>query len=222
MHAFANLLVVLASLTSLFTVLKDPLNSGDSRQYSDTSLFGNASPWPIYIINAVHVYHMVAFHGQLTSADYFHHLLFIPSVGFVGQYFEWGALRNFFCFFISGFPGGTDYLLLTLVRHGMLQSMVQKRVAASINIWLRGPGITYACAIMWMSWLYSKTTVPAFALFLTSGLSWFNAQYYTKQSVANFAICHTFGHVEERISMTTGMPVPEWGKEAKKPQNTMS
>ena len=82
--------------------------------------------------------------------------------------------------------------------------------------------LPYACAIMWMSWLYSKTTVPAFALFLTSGLSWFNAQYYTKQSVANFAICHTFGHVEERISMTTGMPVPEWGKEAKKPQNTMS
>ena len=77
MHSFANLLVVATSIKSVLVVMKDPFNAMDSRIYHDRSVFGSASPWPIYIVNAVHVYHMLAFRN-LTSADYFHHLMFIP------------------------------------------------------------------------------------------------------------------------------------------------
>ena len=75
---------------------------------------------------------------------------------------------------------------------------------------------------MWMAWVYGRSTVPPGVILLVAALSWFNAQYYNKQSVANYAIAHVFGHVEERISVTTGLKVPQWGPEAKKPQNTMS
>jgi len=240
-HSFANLLVVATSIKSVLVVMKDPFNAMDSRIYHDRSVFGSASPWPIYIVNAVHVYHMLAFRN-LTSADYFHHLMFIPTVGFLGQTYEWGALRNFLCFFISGLPGGVDYLMLTLVKHKQIDVMLQKRMCAAINVWLRNPGITYEVAIMWMAWLYERSTVPPAVILLVASLSWFNAQYYNKQAVANYAIAHVFGrtapphrltrscsetahanrHVEERISVTTGLKVPEWGPEAKKPQNTMS
>merc|ERR1712167_525503 len=76
-HAFANALIVLTGLKAVWTTFTDPMNAFDSLVYSFTSLFGAASSWPLTIVNAVHVYHMVG-GFSLTGADYFHHLLFIP------------------------------------------------------------------------------------------------------------------------------------------------
>lgn len=72
----------------MWASLKDPLFSLDSRVYTDRSLFGNASPWPVYIINSLHVYHLVFF--QVSGAELFHHLVFVPVIGFLGQYYDWG------------------------------------------------------------------------------------------------------------------------------------
>jgi hypothetical protein len=82
-HAFANALVCLAGARAFFTTLYDPLHALDSEKYSDTSFFGTGTPWPLIIINACHLYHMIGF--KLTAADYFHHLLFVPTIGFLGQ-----------------------------------------------------------------------------------------------------------------------------------------
>ena len=158
-HAFANAFVVLTSITSLLTVITDPVHAMDSRVYNDRSMFGNASPWPILVVNAVHVYHMLAF-DNLTSSDYFHHLMFIPTVGFFGQYYQWGAIRNFLCLFISGLPGGVDYFMLVLVKMGKVDVMTQKRVCADLNTWLRGPGITYEVGLMYIAFMTGNTTVP--------------------------------------------------------------
>ncbi len=59
-HAFANAIVTLACIVSTYTVIVDPVHAMDSRVYNNRRFFGNASPWPILIINAVHVYHMIA------------------------------------------------------------------------------------------------------------------------------------------------------------------
>jgi hypothetical protein len=80
---------------------------------------------------------------------------------------------------------------------------------------------------MYQSLLYGNCTMPLPCCVLVGGLAAFNGQYYTKQSVANFAISHSLGYVQERISLTTGMAVPDWkkvvsSKQVKEPQNTMS
>ena len=54
-HAAANFFVVLSALNSLCVVLRDPTHSMDSSIYSDHSFMGNASRWPLTIINSVHV-----------------------------------------------------------------------------------------------------------------------------------------------------------------------
>jgi hypothetical protein len=222
-HAFANLLVCITSIPAIVITITDPHDAMDSRIYSDTTIFGTASPWPIIIVNSVHIYHMLPGMGfGLTGADYFHHLMFIPTVGFIGQYYDWGALRGFLAFFISGLPGGIDYFNLVLIKHGMMNIRQQKRICADLNIWMRGPFIVIETWLMYQAWLYGKTTVPGIPLCIVAVLSVFNAQYYTKQAVANHAISHAIGHVEQRISVTTGMSVPKWGKEMKEPQNTMS
>ena len=104
-HAFANFLVVITALSGLFSCTADPLFCADATKYDDASSFGPSSPWPILITNTVHVYHMIG-GFRLSGADYFHHLMFIPTIGFFGQYWAWGPIRNALAFFISGFPGG--------------------------------------------------------------------------------------------------------------------
>ena len=84
MHALANALVVGASINSCIAVLRDPIHAMDACAHPDTSFFGSGSQWPLTLINSVHIYHMVG-GFTLSSADYFHHLLFIPTLGFPGQ-----------------------------------------------------------------------------------------------------------------------------------------
>tara|TARA_B110000902_G_C13769286_1_gene383675 strand:- start:55 stop:471 length:417 start_codon:yes stop_codon:yes gene_type:complete len=71
-HAIANFMVVLTALGSMWSVLRDPLNCMDSSVLNERGPFGNASAWPMIIINSVHVYHMIG-GFNLSSADYFHH-----------------------------------------------------------------------------------------------------------------------------------------------------
>lgn len=72
-HAFANALVVAASIESCSAVLRDPVHAMDPCAHPDTSFFGSGSQWPLTLINAVHMYHMIGGFA-LSPADYFHHL----------------------------------------------------------------------------------------------------------------------------------------------------
>ena len=58
-HSFANLLVCLTAMNSIRAVGSDPSHALDSSVFNDLSLFGNASRWPLTIINSVHIYHMI-------------------------------------------------------------------------------------------------------------------------------------------------------------------
>lgn len=243
-HAFANFLVCLSALRATLATLADPLHAMDSSAHDDSGFFGSGSPWPLIIINSVHLYHMLAF--KLTNADYFHHLLFIPTMGAFGQLYRLGAFRGFLAFWISGLPGGLDYLNLCLVKHGRLNLHTQKRYCAAINVWLRGPSLIVSGFIIYLTYCYLPTSEesgsdgaasmssaaaaslpPLPVALMVGGLTMFNGQYYTKQSVANFAITHCLGHVQERVSVSTGMAVPDWknvmsSPRMKAPQNTMS
>lgn len=73
LHSLANFFVCVTAVNSIRTVLADPVHALDAVKYSDHSVFGSASVWPLTIINSVHVYHMVG-GFKLSSADYFHHL----------------------------------------------------------------------------------------------------------------------------------------------------
>jgi len=219
LHFLANAVVCATALHSVGAVLADPLHALDGRVYTDTSLFGNASVWPLTIVNSVHVYHMVG-GFKLSGADYFHHLLFIPTIAFPGQIFRWGALGNFQAFFISGFPGGVTYLLLGLGKIGRVQSMTEKRATANLNTWIRTPGIIFAFALLYQALLLDMHVVPLWAVYIQLLLPVYNALYFNKQAVANYAVHYMLTllgqdelvkkHIEQRISCTTGEQVMSW------------
>ena len=216
-HTFANFIVVITGLRCVLTSLNDPLQAADSRVYNDTSMFGSASIWPVCVTNTIHVYHMLAF--KLTPDDYFHHLMFIPTIGFFGQYWLWGAVSGYLGFFISGLPGGIDYFMLTLVKHGLVPPLQQKRVCACLNVYLRGPFIVIGVFIVYMGLTYDHIMLPTPIALCVAGLSGFNSLYYTKQSIANYAIVHTYS----TVSSTSKLPQdPLLRKKIKAPQATMS
>ena len=113
LHFVANFGVCVTAAVPLFYALSDPYNALNFEKFGDTSFFGSASVWPLTIVNAVHVYHMVG-GFNLNGGDYFHHLLFIPLLGFPGQVLPWGTVQASGAFFISGLPGGLTYLQLGL------------------------------------------------------------------------------------------------------------
>jgi hypothetical protein len=164
-HSLANAFVCLSGLKSMKAVALDPLRAFDGAAFSEdeTGFFGAISVWPLTIINAVHIYHMIG-GFSLTPADYFHHGLFIPTIALPGQVYRWGPLSNFQAFFISGLPGGIDYLLLGLQKVGMLNHMTEKRVNANLNT-VRGlrPLLEARCeslAISSLSVLAHRRTPP--------------------------------------------------------------
>ena len=186
-HAVANAFVVVAGLHALFIMLTDPHNALDARIYHDTSFFGSASSWPLTFVNAVHVYHMTGgFH--LTSADYFHHLLFIPLLGFPGQVLLWGAVEPAGAVFISGLPGGISYFLLGLHKIGWVEPIVEKRITANLNAWVRTPGILITSFCVYQAMLYGRHTLPLWAPFIHVFLPPYNAIFYCKQAVANYTV----------------------------------
>lgn len=128
---------------------------------------------------------MIAF--KLSAAEYFHHLLFIPTLGFPGQYFDWGALGNVQAFFISGLPGGIDYYLLSL----KVDKLLQKQISANLNIWCRMPGLIMCFIMLYESLLYKSDDAifpPTFFCLVQLILPPYNALYYCKQAVANYAV----------------------------------
>jgi len=221
LHALANLFVCATALTSIYVVLTDPVHALDGRpgRHTDRSLFGDASVWPLTIINSVHVYHMVG-GFQLSAADYFHHLLFIPTLGFPGQVYLWGSLGNFEAFFISGLPGGIDYAMLGMQKVGLLDHMVEKRVNAALNAWVRMPGILVSTVLCYQAWLLGTHIVPTWAVVLQLVLPPYNAIYFGKQATANYAVhymLNLFGQdelirdrLEMRTSKSTGTEVMAW------------
>jgi len=219
LHSFANLFVCVSALESIKTVLRDPTHALDGVKYTDTSWGGNASVWPLTIINAVHIYHMVG-SFKLSAADYFHHILFIPTIAFPGQVYRWGALGNYQAFFISGCPGGVDHLLLGLSKIGMCSTMLEKRVNANLNTWVRCPGIITATVLLYQALLLEMHVVPTWAVYLQLFLPLYNACYFGKQAVANYAVHYMLGllgqdelireRIEQRTSYTTGQEVMAW------------
>ena len=203
LHGFANLLVVITAFNGTITSLRDPLYSLDSRVYNDTSLLGSASPWPVYIINSLHVYHLMFF--ELKGHELFHHLVFVPVIGVMGQIYNWGAAQSFMAFFISGLPGAIDYLLLVLVKYSKIEPITQKRVCAALNVYVRGPFLVISAHTIYLAMLYENLTVPKWVCAAILVVAVFNSLYYTKLSVANWAV----SHVAATLMEMAGVDVPK-------------
>eukprot|EP00039_Didymoeca_costata_P013490 m.205851 g.205851 ORF g.205851 m.205851 type:complete len:143 (+) comp15791_c0_seq13:556-984(+) len=98
-----------------------------------------------------------------------------------------GVANNFGCFFLSGLPGGLDYVLLVLVKEGYITKMDEKRWNSRINTWLRGPSMSVYAFIGWTAWYNGKTQhMPSIIVFIVVFLHFFNGQHYAEEAIGGY------------------------------------
>jgi hypothetical protein len=185
LHFFGNSFVTFTSFSGFIHCLKDPINSMNITMFPNSNDFlSPASLWPISMINSIHIYHILFY--KLDSNDLFHHLLFIPTVGFLGQFYSWGPMGSFLAMFISGLPGGKDYLSLYLYKKNCINKLTQKKYSFLLNIFIRAPFICFNFFLHYLGYIYGVTDIPPLINFFVAGLGIFNAMYYLHSSTESY------------------------------------
>lgn len=174
LHTITNGFVVTLSLPTVINVLCDPL-------YIDYDHHAYA----LDITMALHIYHMLAF-KKLMVVDWVHHIVMCTILSFTYYYTTTVTITNYLLFFLSGLPGGIDYLMLSLVKYEKMDSMMEKYINSKLNIWIRSPGIIIGAYILFLQYINGIiiASIPTFTMTIL-GLIW-NAQYFTERVLSNY------------------------------------
>ena len=187
-HAVGNMVVSVVSFPDMVQAFRDPA----------MSMNGECNMLAAYIIPAIHVYHIVAFRG-LSMGDIVHHVVFAGVICPIGLYMEGGVVQNAVAFYMCGFPGGLDYIMLAvrrdqsaswcgcnpflrpqLVKHKKMGRNTEKKWNARINVWFRSPGLLAVAFTIWVGREYGMkhTGVHPVPLYICMLLCYLNGQYY--------------------------------------------
>ena len=211
-HSLVNWVIVWFCVPDFTETMREPSKS--------MALHKSFSLAPVYLMMALHLYHVVAPHysSNLSRQDVIHHVGFAFSLGLLQLSWHWGPNSNFFLMFVCGVPGAIDYALLSLVKQGRLDRMLEKRCNTLINTWLRGPG---CCVSAWNIYACQIATtaprhIPVLATAAAALLCFVNGQYYSERVVTSFARCSAEQAL--RMEYETDHPHPLVGS-LKSPRN---
>ena len=97
-------------------------------------------------------------------------------------------MTNLLIFFMTGLPGGIDYLMLVVVKKGYMERLKQKAICSCINTWMRTPGHVATAGLMLFCTRHGATSLPFPGLTVTpvAALCLLNGIYYGEQAVGTF------------------------------------
>lgn len=140
---------------------------------------------------ALHFYHIFSYFKKLRFDDWLHHILMIFVALPIAIAGRSGSLLGHSLFFLTGLPGGLDYLMLFLVRNGWMNPLTEKKLNNYINLWLRAPGCIAHSTLTIVSYFAYKqyfTMYDMFTCFITSLLIFWNGIYFMNQVVVNYTM----------------------------------
>jgi hypothetical protein len=180
LHTLHNGVIVYSTYNEVYKCLTDYhyiINSGKN-------IFA------LQCVFALHFYHIVIYWRKFRFDDWLHHILMIGIALPIGAYTDSKALLGYSLFFMTGLPGGIDYLLLFFTRNGWLDKKYEKEINTWLNVWIRSPGcISHATLtsilISSQRVIYSIDWISGF---LVACLTYWNGQYFMRQVVENNAI----------------------------------
>ena len=94
----------------------------------------------ISMVSSIHIYHIIYYFNKLRFNDWLHHILMLGLSLPLSLQYKTGAILSHSLFFLSGFPGGIDYLLLFLTRNNIINKSTEKKINYNMNLWIRSPG----------------------------------------------------------------------------------
>eukprot|EP01059_Diplonema_ambulator_P029720 TRINITY_DN4943_c0_g1_i1.p1 TRINITY_DN4943_c0_g1~~TRINITY_DN4943_c0_g1_i1.p1 ORF type:complete len:304 (+),score=101.48 TRINITY_DN4943_c0_g1_i1:43-954(+) len=178
-HIIVNFVICAICLPDLYFIVTDTI----------TALkIVKVDSWAMDICNALHFYHVICF-TDLRFVDYLHHVIMVFFCMPLFYTAEYGPLANYNMFFVSGLPGGIDYVMLHLVRIKKLRKLQEKKWNTSINIWIRGPFLLGSVflshvqvALLWDQ----LTTQQIVCHYICQVIQFWNAMYFTESVVGDY------------------------------------
>jgi hypothetical protein len=177
LHFVANMIISAMCLHDMWGLMKAPLCA-----FSEAS-----DSWvPSYIAFGLHAYHLIAF-TAVRMEDIVHHVLFAGGLAVFNFLMVWGRMTNTLLFFMTGFPGGVDYLMLVLVKTGRIERITQKKMCSFINTWCRVPGHVATTTIFGVCAAHGTTKgVHLACVGVVASLCLLNGLYYGEQAIGTF------------------------------------
>ncbi len=148
----------------------------------------------IEICFALHIYHILMYFKKLVFEDWLHHILMIGVALPLSLYLPASTLVGFSLFFMTGLPGGIDYLLLFLVRNDIIHRLTEKKINSWLNVYIRSPGCvscaTFIVAYTFENYYYNESIdiMKVYASLLTGFLTYWNGQYFMNRVISDYAI----------------------------------
>jgi hypothetical protein len=188
-HAIVNFVIAMLSLSAVIEFASRPL-AACLVDGTESDHWSPRTKWPLILVVGLHTYHMFPGRFKLHAEDYFHHIVFIPTLALPGMVYDWGVTGNWLVFFICGIPGGVDYTILALQKMGLATRLNQKRISAYMNAWVRTPGVLMGVGITYALFVNGDCTPPTWVMVTQLVFMVLNVSYYSKQSAINYAL-HT-------------------------------
>lgn len=175
-HVINNFIIILLSIGDVMEL------------YSNPYLAFNYSYYSIYtssLTYSLHLYHIIWYFNKLRFDDYLHHGLMIFVCLPIANYFGPNKLLNHSMFYLTGLPGGVDYLLLSLVRNNYIDRLTEKKINRYLNIWIRCPGTIIHMYITLLNLPYLYQTNQKILGLLTGFIVYWNGVYFMDKVVGN-------------------------------------
>jgi len=179
-HFIGNMMIVNYTFPYLISSYTDNI-------IEDTNMIENA----IAIVYSIHIYHMIWYFSKLRYDDWLHHLLMVGVSLPLTIVASNNNLTGHCLFFITGLPGGIDYMLLFLIRNNIMDKMIEKKINRVINLWVRCPGcIATSTLIIYniVKYYHTLTFAMLMASLIITGTVYWNGIYFMEQVVVNYAL----------------------------------
>ncbi len=140
---------------------------------------------------SLHFYHIYEYYNSLKFQDWLHHITMIFISLPLGILANSGSLLGHGLFYLTGLPGGIDYLLLCLNRNEIISKYSEKRINTTLNLWIRSPGCIIHSALTIISLFMNFKLVnyiDLYASIITSVLIFWNGIYFMNRVVSDYAI----------------------------------
>jgi hypothetical protein len=175
LHCAANIIVAFYTYNDVLDCFNNPERSSEAISYY-------IAPCTTLML---HLYHVLFF--KLRTDDWIHHIgscfictpmcLNYPKKGFA-----------IYCFFCCGFPGAIDYMLLVLHKNDWCPKIVEKKINAYLNSYVRMPGGIIGCYLIYKDAYLMETTFLLYSNLSLSFLIFMNTCYYGKQAIENYGV----------------------------------
>ena len=181
LHGISNIFITMASINDL------------KNSYLNLDNFINypTNYYPAILTLSLHSYHIINYFNKLLFDDWLHHILMCGVALPIGIKMNSGFLLNHSLFFLTGLPGGINYINMFLTRNNIMNRLKQKKINKELNIWIRAPGCISHSVLTFIAYNSNRDEFKdynKFFVWATIILTFWNGIYFMEQVVSNYAI----------------------------------